>query len=177
MNDDRGFTLVEVTVVVSILGLIAGVLATAMTVGLRSSAETKGRLDVSQSVDLVASRFVEDASGARTVTTSSNCGPTPLLAMTLRDEGVNQTVAYSVAESGSERLLVRTKCDGAERSQVLTHALGDMQPTIVCLPACSGAPHQITLGLPLCVRLADGLCDPSSNRYIQLLAHPRGAST
>ncbi|MGB0111722.1 MAG: VWA domain-containing protein, partial [Ilumatobacteraceae bacterium] len=72
---DRGMTLLEVVVTLSIMGTIIAVLSTAMVVTLRQQDNTEGRLNVARAEQQVSLWVPADLSSASTVDTSPEATP------------------------------------------------------------------------------------------------------
>ncbi len=72
---DRGMTLPELLVSITVLGLIVTVLATSITVTLRQTDNTEGRLNVARSEQTVGSWIPADLASASTVVTDPSAGP------------------------------------------------------------------------------------------------------
>lgn len=172
---DDGFTLIELLAVIAIFGVVVVVLVNAITLGLRSTDQATARMQISHDEELLAARFVPDASGATSVaTTASACEADPLVRFGFLDAGVVGEVAYRI--DGDAHELVRVRCLGGQRSEaVVAHSLGQTSPGITCRPVCNGTPFQVILSAPLCKRSPAGRCDPATARTITLTATPRGA--
>jgi prepilin-type N-terminal cleavage/methylation domain-containing protein len=110
--DERGLTLIEVLVAVSLMGFIMTALSGALFVGLRTTRDTHTRLDQSNAEQVLSTYLTKDIQAATAVRTSgtSTCGGQPIvLETTTRTEPLvasNVTVAYRL--SGTR--LVREVC-------------------------------------------------------------------
>lgn len=175
MTRENGFTLVEVLVVVTILGLVVGVLASSIGVALRTATQVEGMLLVSGDVERLADRFVEDAASAVTVSTAGTCGDRPFIEFALEDFGVAHRVGYAVDRTGGAHRIVRTRCADDQLVQVVVSSLaGD--PVVTCAPACVQRPRRIDLDVEFCGRLPDDSCDAGSTRQLRFSASPRGGA-
>ncbi len=120
-RDDRGMTLVELLVVVGVIGLIAVVLAAAITVTLRQELDTEGRISLARweqnlgtwlPNDLASSEAV-DAAPATTPCADSACQfGSNVLQLSWNDGSGTTTVGYRYgpAASGDSFQLVRVEC-------------------------------------------------------------------
>ncbi len=73
MRRDDGFTLVELLIALALGGMIVGVLATALTIGVQSYGAARDLLDVSARQQITTSRFVTDVQSAEQVRGSASC--------------------------------------------------------------------------------------------------------
>lgn len=166
---DQGFTLVEVIMVVSILGLLVGVLAAALRVGVHASTEAVGRLDLSRDAELLSHVLGDDLANAATVDTApATCVAAPLLRL-----DVGAEVAYQV--DAAAHTLTRHDC-AAGTTRIVARFLGDVAPTIVCIPSCGSATTRVRVEVPVCARLGEtDRCDPKNSRTLRVIARPRSA--
>jgi prepilin-type N-terminal cleavage/methylation domain-containing protein len=151
IRDDRGVTLIELLIVVSILGIIAVPLGLALMGFLRNSDETVGRLTESHDIQIAASYFAQDVASIGihdwtrdgfplkqsvalgTGTGVQACGPTGAgITQIVRFAWDDPTtaslapqpvrVAYYVQTVGGERQLHRVTCGTvAPADLVLSH--------------------------------------------------------
>jgi len=73
-RDDGGFSLVELVVVLVILPIIAGAIATTVITTENSTGATQARLGDSQNAQIASAYFGRDVQGAQFLTTASNLG-------------------------------------------------------------------------------------------------------
>jgi prepilin-type N-terminal cleavage/methylation domain-containing protein len=112
--DERGLTLIEVLVTVSLMGFVMAALSGALFVGLRTTEDTRTSLDQSNAEQLITTYVTKDLQAATNVRTSgtSPCGGQAIVLETttrtdpLAVSASNVTVAYSL--SGTN--LVRQVC-------------------------------------------------------------------
>lgn len=160
-RDDSGFTLIELTITVSILGIIIVPLCAIVTTYLINSAKVGARLNESKDQELaaaywqqdVASTGVRDSSGnpANAINVSgSDCGsPGAAKIITLSWttyalDGTTTTanVTYSTAASGTQ--LVRTACGAASGTSTVSNHV-DAGTAIQC--SLNGAAYTACTGL------------------------------
>lgn len=168
MRRDRGFTLVEVLIVVSILGLLVGILATALRVSVHAGSQSMGALDLSHDAELLGHVLGDDLANANVVdTNAATCVAAPMLRLEIGGE-----IAYRI---DADHSLVRVECaSGAER--VVARFLGAATPTVVCTPSCGASATRVRLDIPLCARLGESdRCDPMNTRTIRVIGRPRAA--
>ena len=151
---DRGFTLVELLIVVTIIPLIVG----AITVGLLSvfslQSSVASRISGSGDAQVISSTFVKDVQGATQITTLTSstpqCGPagasvTQLLGLQL---GSNQTVvSYDSVVNGSITSLVRQYCSGGVMltpSRTLTIS-NDLNTGNTAVSTCTSTPSSCSM--------------------------------
>jgi prepilin-type N-terminal cleavage/methylation domain-containing protein len=144
----NGFTLIELIVSVTVLGLIIGPLAASATFFLSHGQEASQRFADDNSIRSVLSVFTTDAQSAETVTVpdAAPCGSSSsaLVTLTWTDDGTIFKASWSTLTSGSTTTLVRRRCTGT--TLVSTLLIGDVQsaPTVSCTPSCA-SPSTITL--------------------------------
>lgn len=154
--DERGFTLVELLVAISILGVVMGAVSAAIIVGLKTTDGTITRLSESHDTQISTAYISGDAQSAQGVTQNvagdscSGTGATALVRFTWADSvdtttDVAKTAAYVVVATGAGRELHRRYCEGSSLTSdvVLTHNLHpSTDPAVVCVPVCSGSPSR-----------------------------------
>jgi prepilin-type N-terminal cleavage/methylation domain-containing protein len=144
----HGFTLVELIVSVTVLGLIIGPLTATATFYLSHAKGTTGVFADDTSVRAAITLFTTDAQSAETVTApdASPCGTSSsaLVTMMWTDGGTIFRSSWSTQTSGSTITLVRQRCTGT--SLVSTLLVADVQaaPTVSCAPSCA-SPSTITM--------------------------------
>jgi prepilin-type N-terminal cleavage/methylation domain-containing protein len=135
MNDDRGFSLIELTVVVLLLGVLGAITTAVIVNGFRREADNEGRAAAVQQVRTALERTLRDVREADpllSVTTTS-------LAMLLTDtNNASRMVCYSVVTSGSDSSLQRvvsppggTCTDPTAQTSIV---VGHLDNTAVFLP-------------------------------------------
>jgi prepilin-type N-terminal cleavage/methylation domain-containing protein len=141
IDDERGFTLMELLLVIAILGLIAVPLSASLVVGLRTTDATANRLDTSHDAQLVSLYLPADIQSAGNAAGDIVASPTPGSACSLvqnllqlrwtateaEGDPVTYTAAYAVAKSGDEWQLTRYFCStktGQIVTTVVAHKLG-----------------------------------------------------
>jgi prepilin-type N-terminal cleavage/methylation domain-containing protein len=122
-TDERGMTLIEVLVAVSLMGFIMTALSGALFVGLRTTRDSHTSLDQSNAEQVLSTYVTKDIQGSTAVRTSgtSPCGNQPVvLETTTRTDPLgagNVTVAYRL--SGTD--LVRQVCGPSPSTRTIAH--------------------------------------------------------
>jgi prepilin-type N-terminal cleavage/methylation domain-containing protein len=165
-QNDRGFTLVEVIVVVVVLGLTVGVLAAAMRVGVQAGMSSNARLDLAHDAEQLALIITDDIANANTVdTAAAACVASPVIRMVSGSQ-----IAYRV---NADHSLTRHDC-AAGTQRIIARNLADAAPTVVCTPSCGSEVTRVQLDIPLCARLGETTtCDPANTRTVRLIGKPR----
>ena len=124
---DRGMTLPEVLIAITVIGLISAVLSMSMIVTLRQQDNTEGRLNVARAEQNVSMWMPADLASADIVDTSPNaspCGATVcdginlsqgsnVLMLTWSDNGVDTNVSYHFTLVDDAYVLLRVECVGS----------------------------------------------------------------
>jgi prepilin-type N-terminal cleavage/methylation domain-containing protein len=178
-GDDRGMTLIEVLLAVTLMAIIIGALANAMILFSRNTDATTSRLTESHDVQIAAAYFAQDVEATglhnwgltdiplkqsvwQNLAAGSACGPDAAFLQLSWDSPPNATgnpdviaVAYVVKTVGTERQLLRYRCVNGSLNpgtpQVLAHNLDAGTPAVTCLTSCAGAtpPQKITMVIPI----------------------------
>src|ERR1039458_9813158 len=158
-NDESGFTLIELFIVVTILPLIVGALSAGLIAVFSLQSGVQNRLGDTGDSQVVEASFQNDVQGAASLTTvpnnsSSQCGPgTQLLGLAW--EAVKgqiypyqYVVSYVEVPSGSSWNLVRQYCSsGYSTSATSSTIISYDVPSSLASPVVSianGAPHGTT---------------------------------
>lgn len=173
-QDDSGFTLVELVITTTVLGIVMSVVGTAFFVFFRTTGETTERLAESPALQIASTYLTRDAQSAQVFT--SRCGTWPAGSTSLahfgwRDPGVatgigddKAVVVSYVVSAGSnpfQKQLDRYQCTipmttpGAAFPATLSSA---SKTTVVAFldPTPARAPAANTTGNP--VTIAFGVC-------------------
>ena len=166
----EGFTLIELIVVISILGIVMGAIAAGIIASLKVVDETQARLNETHAADLASAFFVTDVQSAESF--GGSCGTPPagsttVLAMQWVDPGIltastddsPRTINY-VLETDPSRVLRRYSCEGtapASSELIIDNLVADA-PALACIDP-SGAESALT----------GGTC-PSTTRAVKLTA-------
>ncbi len=143
---ERGFTLVEMLVAVTILGVVMVPLSMAYTAGLRFLGRSDQRFNDSRSALISASYFASDVAGANVVVrndTSACGGGTAIVSFGSSSAtggvagAVNNEVSYVVDSSdATNRVLARKSClnGGSAAKSIAAVSLGST-PVVTCYGA------------------------------------------
>lgn len=149
-EDGRGFTLVELLIVVTVLPLIIGAIAVALLATFRVQTGITDRLASSGDTQMVSATFYRDVQSASEITTSPDtlprCGAHPpiMSLQWLEPSGLFTVVSYSVVTDGSSfHQLLRSLCTDVGYSTTFTTPTGtavisqNVQPTLAAHIVCS----------------------------------------
>jgi prepilin-type N-terminal cleavage/methylation domain-containing protein len=133
--DEGGFTLTELLVAITILGIISGALAIAFVVTGRSSSDTTQRFKESHDAQIASAYLATDVQSAKQIT-SATCGAPGGLAplVNFSYDGGSSIASYLYGSDGAEQQLRRRFCDaggGVLNDVVLVHFAG-ASPTASC---------------------------------------------
>lgn len=121
-RSEAGFTLVEMLVVIVILGIIGTLLAQAIILGLRTTADTANRVAGTDAVGTLNRYFYGDVHSADQVTTTSTSPTDPacggvagvIVHLSWTDQGIATDVFYTYdPPTGGDQALNRVTCVGA----------------------------------------------------------------
>jgi prepilin-type N-terminal cleavage/methylation domain-containing protein len=150
-RNQAGFTLAELLIAVSILGIISGAIAAAFVTTAHDSIGVAARLSESHDAQ-TASAFLATDVQSNAALTSSICGTggTPLINFGYSD-GTIATYAYGA--SGGETRLTRRQCGATASSSVVLVHNGGGTPTLACdgaacNPATAPRPNKVTITIP-----------------------------
>ncbi|MDJ0771266.1 MAG: type II secretion system protein [Ilumatobacter sp.] len=114
---DRGFTLIELIVVVTMLAIVAVALTGAVSVFLRTSDDLDEKLDASHTAQLMAAFLPPDIQSAATfedTIPTPGCGTGSLVVeLGWTDEATSflYVANYSIVPDGADQQLIRTMCE------------------------------------------------------------------
>lgn len=128
-RDEQGFTLVELLVAITILGIIMVAIGAMITTAFRTTTIVSNRLDASRAPKLVATYWVPDVEGAEAANVDAGgCGSdgTPLVtfewtkypsvvatdAPPLVPLEPNASATWAIVTRGARTQVVRSECDG-----------------------------------------------------------------
>lgn len=145
-RDERGFTLVELLVATSILGVVMGAISAAIIVGLKTTDDTITRLSESHDTQISTAYFSGDAQSAEKVelgVTDPCTGGNVMALFTWKDThatpALDKTAAYVIESPTTGRELHRRYCEGSvpKSDVVVAHNLhASTAPSIACVPSC-----------------------------------------
>jgi prepilin-type N-terminal cleavage/methylation domain-containing protein len=192
-TDESGFTLVEMLLVISLMGLISGVIATAFVVSSRGSEKVRVVLpaaraanalsfwlasDISSAVPVNSTTWLNTGSATAAGCSSSPAGTTNVLRIETRNP-ISNTPTYVASyryeapvgppyAAGATGKLWRLFCQSGaapSSSSVVVDDIDPLTPPIGCgdTTACSGAAVQVAAGLALNVS-SRGIVTPVSAR-------------
>jgi prepilin-type N-terminal cleavage/methylation domain-containing protein len=132
LRDDTGFTLIEVLIAVSILGVIVLALGAAFGVGVRGLDSTSNRLVSSNDAQFVSNYFPPDVQNASSGSTSG---------ISCSDAGTSNSkilLRWPVSDAGAARTIVYWVKDTGRGTYELVRSAWDK-------PDCNGTPVQSTV--------------------------------
>ncbi len=139
----HGFTLIELIISVTVLGLIIGPLAASATFFMSHGQESSQRFSDDSSIRSVISMFTTDAQSAEAVTVPdpSPCGAggSAIATLTWTNDGTIFRASWSSQTSGTTITLVRKRCTGTTLVSTLLVADVVAAPTVTCAPSCASA--------------------------------------
>jgi prepilin-type N-terminal cleavage/methylation domain-containing protein len=142
LQQERGFTLVELIIGMVIVGLLVSAIGSALVVSLRTTDVTTARFNESHDAQITSAYLANDVQSAASVTqppASANCsGSGSLVGFNYSSSG-NDWACYYWGTSGSQTQVTRAY-NG--RTVVVAHfARTGTPPTVTCSPsACSASP-------------------------------------
>jgi prepilin-type N-terminal cleavage/methylation domain-containing protein len=112
-GSDNGFTLVELTMSIALLGIVMGGVCAAMFVAMRTSRDADVTLSEARDVRLAASYLSDDVAGAQTMASSgtAQCGG-EALTLELRGSSFDQSASPSTVLTASAYVLRSAFVDG-----------------------------------------------------------------
>lgn len=173
-RDDSGFTLVELVITTTILGVVMSVLGTAFYVFFRTTGETAERLAESPALQIASTYLTRDAQSAQVFT--STCGSWPagssaLASFGWRDPGATTGIAddravvvsYVVATGSNpwQKQLDRHECTqamttpgaafpAAIASGTKTTVVAFVDPTPARAPVANTTGNPVTIAFSVC---------------------------
>ena len=193
-NDESGFTLVELLIVVTILPLIVGALSAGLIAVFSLQSGVQNRLGDTGDSQTVEANFQTDVQGAASLTTvpnnsSSQCGPgAQLLGLAwwpVTGLPYKYVVSYVVIQSGSSYNLVRQYCsNGYSTTATSSTIISYDVPSTLASPVvtiATGAPNGTTPGTSwVSTQYVSGvsfpITEPNSNFSYTLDAVPAASS-
>ena len=173
-RDDSGFTLVELVITTTVLGIVMSVLGAAFYVFFRTTGETTERLAESPALQIASTYLTRDAQSAQVF--ASTCGPWPAGSTSLasfgwRDPGATTGIADDravvvsyVVSAGSnpfQKQLDRFECTapmstpgaafpGALSSASKTTVVAFVDPTPARAPVADTSSNPVTIAFSVC---------------------------
>lgn len=175
-DDDQGFTLVEVLIAVTILGMIMSAIAAAVIFTIDTTKSTSNRLSDSVDSQITSAYFVRDVQGAGYITTDANLAlvsAAPFLTLTPQVCGPSSVIGAGGSLSGY-KLLVAMYHPPASGGTALASAywqVGSVSPYQILRYSCTvsignnGTTSAIAGPIP--VVIADNVSSASSPAIIQ----------
>jgi prepilin-type N-terminal cleavage/methylation domain-containing protein len=150
-RDDSGVTLIEVLVAMVIVSMLAVVIASAISVGYKTTDTTISRLAGSQGAQISAAFFPSDIQSAATITlgTAACTGAVPIAAVSWADTDpaavtINKQTQYALRMVGTEQQLVRRYYEGCVLIGTVVLVHNATVASVTCAPSCA-APLTATL--------------------------------
>jgi prepilin-type N-terminal cleavage/methylation domain-containing protein len=152
VHGERGFTLVELLVAISVLGVIMGPLCASLIIGLRTTSDSQQRLVEARGAELTSHYFPFDVASATNIipadpTPCGGAGPTVVASFDWADDrSLTNEVTYVVPAGATD--MVRMFCQGGSlvSKNLLASGLNG-PPTIACAPtaACDATFQSATI--------------------------------
>jgi prepilin-type N-terminal cleavage/methylation domain-containing protein len=152
--DQRGFTLPELLIAVTVLGIIMVPLTASIVVGLRTTGDAQQRLVESRGEQLTAAYFPTDVASADTIVPNDanpcgGAGPAVVVSFDWADDhSPTNEVSYVVPAGSSD--MYRKACQGGvvHSTNLLASGLSG-KPIVTCTPNadCSGTPSGATISV------------------------------
>jgi prepilin-type N-terminal cleavage/methylation domain-containing protein len=146
LQQEGGFTLVELIIGMIIVGLLVSAIGSALVVSLRTTDVTTARFNESHDAQITSAYLANDVQSAATVAVpgGSNCTSSTRLVDFNYTGGL--TASYFCGPSGTQTQVTRTY-NG--KTVVVAHFAGTGRPNVTCAPnACSATPStpdQVTI--------------------------------
>jgi prepilin-type N-terminal cleavage/methylation domain-containing protein len=143
-RDERGFTLPELMVALSILGMIMAPLTASIFVGLRTIGDSQQRYTEAHGAQLTSAYFPFDVASATNIipadpTPCGGTGPTVVASFDWADD-LSPTNEVTYVIPTGQNYMVRMVCRGGTVVTSNRLAWGvSATPVIACAPACSAA--------------------------------------
>lgn len=172
---DGGFTLIEILIVMSILGLIIGTLSATFVVIVRTSPSTELRVDDARSTRGLATwlshdttsappYYISDPKGWIDTTTGGSCPGSSganLVEFSWREEGFTTQTFYAnyrYVANGAEATVVRYSCSTTSSTTRLnlTSGLDPIDPPDVVLNKVGTAPNDYVASVAFILHAAGG---------------------
>lgn len=144
---ERGFTLVEVLVCITILGIVMVALCAAVMIGLRSTTNANVKFDESNAAQFTSLHYSSDVQGAEAVAVNdatSSCGGAAKLKLT--STNADRIVAYAVTGSTTYSL-VRRVCSPASATPIETTLASNLTSANSVAASCNTGCTQVTLSV------------------------------
>lgn len=192
-RDDDGFTLIEMVITVTIMGIIALALTGVVISYFKTTVDTQSRMTESQDVQFAATYWQRDVAsiGVRSYDAATKSFPlqqsvgvapacslpagTPVVTLAWSEYTTDQstdtptrmTVSYLAQADGSAYELVRVRCSGSTvvSTTEVAHSLNAV-PTVDCDVACTGAGANV----PVTVNLNLSVLDPEGDGTVAYTA-------
>jgi prepilin-type N-terminal cleavage/methylation domain-containing protein len=159
MKRDDGFTLVELLIAISLLGIVMGALISAMILSLRTVDATRQKITDTTGAQLVTSWLVGDAQSAQKVNPSASCDSSSdnLLELRWTDAADNTTitdVVYTAETADATNMQLSrvvyavsgASCTQTAKEQLVRDISTTGSATVaVCSPACDDSATRVGL--------------------------------
>jgi prepilin-type N-terminal cleavage/methylation domain-containing protein len=158
-HDERGMTLVEMMIGLSVLAIIIGPIMMTFLLGLLESTSTRERVADSSAAQAISSFLLTDVHSSQTVTKGAGCSGSGLVKFSWTDPstGADASVAYISRSVGGEPTLVRVQC---ATSNEISLASNVQEFDVQCNPGCSSGSPATPLDVTVDVRAESP--DPSN---------------
>lgn len=158
VTDEQGFTLLELIVAISLLGIIMIPLAAAFTVAGSASQNARDRLEGSTASLFASAYWADDVQSADTITIGGSAcsgGSAEVTFAWAADPtaptGAQSQASYAVRDAaGGGKRLVRIACGGSSATNTLVPRLGTVKG-VSCDPSCT--PSASAAAAPIRVKM------------------------
>lgn len=143
-HDERGLTLIELLIAVTILGVIMVAVTGAVILGLNDTANSDYSTDESNAAQFTAMYFTRDVQSAETISvndSANTCGGAAKLKLT--SASADTIVAYAVTASPIQ--LVRRECSPSSATPAVTALTQTLASANDVVAACTSSCTRATL--------------------------------
>ncbi|MGZ6888056.1 MAG: PulJ/GspJ family protein [Acidimicrobiia bacterium] len=142
-RSDTGFTLTELLVAITILGIIMGAIGAMITTAFRTSSTVSSELSGSRGPKVVSRYWVPDVEQAAVVQDGGGCGSgSPVVTFTSLEFGTTVDAPDQPADAGSQRVITWAETAFGSRDQLVRYTCvgGSLTDTTVVVADLDGTP-------------------------------------
>ena len=149
-DTERGMTLIEVVISVTVLGLVMGPLSAAMLFFMAHGQDANEQYADNSGARSAIAAFAADVQSTETVTApdSKPCGAEDdsLATLEWNSGGVRYRASWSADGTDAELVLVRRLCSGSSVMSTLLISELSAVPAVTCSPSCATATSVTLVG-------------------------------